>query len=495
MSSGPAVALALAAGLSLGAPSEKAWASPSGAPGPAFDPASATRMVPATGALRGPSDGRAQEGLAARIDSMARLATEEGQAAGLSIAVVRGVDTLAMAVYGHADLELDVPMPPEAVFEIGSVTKQFTAAAVLLLRDAGKLSLDDDLTKWMPEYPTGGRAIPIRRLLDHTSGIKGYTEMPQFPRFTTQDLPRDSLVALFAAEPFDFEPGESLIYNNSAYFLLGLIIEKASGRSYEDFVEERLFEAAGMSSSRYCHKDELTPRRAKGYQPSSEGLRPADYLNHLWPYAAGSLCSTARDLMAWNQALHGDGQGGDLLPADSYRELITPGALADGTRLRYAMGLGITYRDGSPRIAHGGGIYGYVSELRYLPEHDLSIAVLINTTGQADPSEMAEAIENFVLGPEAPRRPREFAGDLRPYTGRYRGPGRGRRLAATVRVGDDGKLTLRLPPGEERRLDWLGAHTFGSGERRYTFVPGSDGFDTLRVDHVAGHYVLRRVGR
>jgi len=414
----------------------------------------------------------------------------------MSIAVVRGEDTLLVKAYGSADLELDVPTPADAVYEIGSVTKQFTAAAILLLQEEGVLSLEDDLTRWLPDYPTGGRSISIRRLMDHTSGIRGYTEMPSFGQLTTQELPRDSLVTLVAAEPFDFEPGEALIYNNSAYFLLGLIIEKATGGSYEDFVEQRVFAPAGMGDSRYCHKDELTPRRAKGYQPVADGLRPADYLNHLWPYAAGSLCSTARDLVRWNQALHGDGDGsgGGLLAPESYRELITPGTLNDGMPLRYAKGVSVTDRDGEPRIAHGGGIFGYVSELRYLPREDLSIVVLINTAGRVSPAAIAAGIEDVVLGPVAPVVPKTFNGDLARYVGRYRGAARGGRVTAEVSQGDDGGLAIKLGPGQPMPVQWLGGDTFGRGSVRFIFTrDGTDGVDELRVDQVGGVYVLRRI--
>lgn len=430
------------------------------------------------------------------IDALAAEPVSEGRVAGLSIAVVRGADTLIMRAYGSADLELDVAMPPDAVYEIGSVTKQFTAAAILMLQEDGKLSLDDPLTQWMPDYPVGDRSLTLRRLLDHTSGIKGYTEIPSFgAQIAALDLPRDTLVTLFAAEPFDFEPGTALIYNNSAYFLLGLIIEKASGQTYEEFVEQRLFAASGMSDSRYCHKDELTPHRAKGYEPGEDGLRPAAYLNHLWPYAAGSLCSTVRDLMAWNQALHGDGEGGHLLGEDGYRQLITPEPLVDGTPVRYAKGLVITQRAGQPRISHGGGIFGFVSELRYLPEEDLSIAVLINTAGRVSPSQIAREIEDVLLGPEPTVIPRYFGGDLTPYTGSYRGPGRGRRLSATVSV-EDGQLMIKIGPAPPRQVAWLGEHTFGDGATRFRFVRDEEGlFAELRLDQVVGHYVLRRLTR
>ena len=167
--------------------------------------------------------------------------------------------------FGHADLELGVPTPPDAVYEVGSVTKQFTAAAVLLLQEEGKLSLDDPLTKWLPDYPVGDRTVTVRRLLDHTSGIKGYTEMRHlWTEIAPLELPRDTLVTLFSAEPFEFEPGTAMTYNNSAYFLAGLIIEAASGMSYEDFVEERLFEAAGMRELALLPQGRTRPQPGQG---------------------------------------------------------------------------------------------------------------------------------------------------------------------------------------------------------------------------------------
>lgn len=439
-----------------------------------------------------------------QIDAIHVIATapiEAGRAAGMSIAVVRGTDTLLIEDFGHADLELGVLTPPDAVYEVGSVTKQFTAAAVLLLREEGALSLDDPLTRWLPDYPLGDRTVTVRQLLDHTSGIKGYTEMEHlWAELAPLDLPRDTLVTLFAAEPFDFEPGTAMTYNNSGYFLAGLVIEEASGMSYEDFVEERLFAAAGMEDSRYCHKDELTPNRAKGYEPGDDGLHPAPYLDHQWPYAAGSLCSTVRDLVAWNQALHGDGEGGEILTPDSYRLMITPEPLLDGTDLRYAKGLAITDRNGTPRIGHGGGIFGYVTDLRYLPSEDLSIAVLINTAGGASSGGIAGQVEDIVLGEVAEPAVTPFEGDTSPYEGRYEGPARGQRITATV-AAEDGQLTINTGAGEPATLAWLGGDEFADGRTLYRFIRGDDSgdagatapFNELRMDVVSGHFVLRRV--
>jgi CubicO group peptidase (beta-lactamase class C family) len=437
--------------------------------------------------------------LVAAIDSIADAPIKAGRAAGMSVAVVQGADTIRLRGYGSADLELEVPTPDRAVYEIGSVTKQFTAAAVYQLVEQGKLSLDDDITRFLPDYPMQGHRIPIRRLLNHTSGIKGYTEIPAFwSSIAMRTLPRDSLVALFASQPFDFPPNDGMIYNNSAYFLLGLIIEKASGQPYERYVEERLFTPAGMRDSRYCSDQAIVKRRAKGYEfaPPAPGgapaLRRAAYLVHVWPYAAGSLCSTVRDLVIWTRALHGTGRGGTVLGGDAYRRYVTPDTLNNGHRLRYANGLMVTEMGGRRIIGHGGGIYGYVSDLRYYPDQDLTIAVLINTAGPASPAQIADAIVDRVLGPPAePPRAARFAGDLRPFGGAYQGASRGRELTVTMIVDSLG-LGVQRAQGEPRRLAYVDGTTFAIGSTRYRFVRSGADVTELHVDEVGGYYVLRR---
>jgi hypothetical protein len=200
------------------------------------------------------------------------------------------------------------------------------------------------------------------------------------------------------------------------------------------------------------------------------------------------------DLAAWNHALHGDGAGGELLSEESYRSLITPGTLNDGTPVRYAKGLMITSRDGRPRIAHGGGIFGYLSDLRYLPDENLSIAVLVNTAGPVSPSAVATAIEDLVLGPIAPIIPRAFAGSVSRFEGTYRGASRGARMTLSVSVGDEGLLVRQgTAGGGGQALNWLGGTTFGRGDSRYRFLMDGDRAVTLQVDQVGGLYVLDRI--
>jgi len=383
-------------------------------------------------------------------------------------------------------------MPDDAVFEIGSLTKQFTAAAVLQLAEAGKLDLDADLTEYLPDYNTHGQRIPLRRLLDHTSGIRGYTEMPVFGTLATRRLRRDSLVTLFAAAPLDFAPGEAMIYNNSAYFLLGLIVEQVSGTTYARYVEDHLFAPAGMSRSRYCSNRAVVPRRAHGYDMSPGGLVRARYIDFTWPYAAGSLCSTVRDLLRWNQVLHGNGDGGTMLLTTGYRALVTPGRLNDGTPLRYAMGLASLSHDGRRLIRHGGGIPGFRSALWYYPESDLSIVVLMNTAGPVDPGSVADRVARLRFGDPPARPARAFPGDLADLTGEYRGRGRGRMLRLEVRQDSSGLHVARRGRSAPA-VRFIDGTTFALGDTRYTFVLGDRKAVALRVDQVSGLYVLARV--
>lgn len=425
----------------------------------------------------------------AAIDSLVAASLKDGRAAGMSVGVVRGNDTLVLKAYGKADLELDVPTPPRAVYEIGSVTKQFTAAAALLLVEEGKLSLDDDLTKYMPDYPTAGNRIPLRRLLDHTSGIKGYTELPKFGTIMTRKLAKDSLVALFKDVPFDFPTGAGMVYNNSAYFLMGMIIEKVAGMTYGDFVAKRFFEPLGMRDSHYCNERKIVKNRAHGYDmgPGGQLLLKA-YLDHTYPYAAGSLCSTAADLVTWLQALH----GGRVLPERAYRSLISPDTLNDGVRLRYAKGVSLHDVAGHAAIEHGGGINGYLSETVWVPDEKLAVVVLINTAGPVSPDSVAASIVDVVLGRPAIPAVLTMAPGVALYAGTYQGAGRGAPLIITF-VADSGHLSARLPGNPAAvRLQAVGNDTFARGRERFTFMRDSGKVVRVRVDRVYQNTVLTK---
>jgi D-alanyl-D-alanine carboxypeptidase len=330
--------------------------------------------------------------IAAAVDARVANALRGGLVAGMSVAMMLGSDTLLYRTYGRADLELDVPTPDRAVYEIASVTKQFTAAAILILQEQGKLSLDDELTKFLPNYPTQGHRVTLRHLLTHTSGIRGFhTYHPEFKAIVAQSLPRDSLVAIYARKPFDFAPGSKELYNNTAYVLLGQVVEKVSGMSYESFVKQHLFDRAGMRDSGYCSNPEIAPRRVRGYNSENRVLQPLVYMDHRWGF---SLCSTAGDLVAWTQALH----SGKILGPAAYEEMIAPGILNDGTKLSYAKGLQFLSLAGHRAIAHGGALPGFSAAVAYLPDDSVTIVVLMNSRGDFSPYDVARTLVRTVLG-------------------------------------------------------------------------------------------------
>jgi CubicO group peptidase (beta-lactamase class C family) len=429
--------------------------------------------------------------LVKQLDSLAGSGVLENRAVGIAAAVVRGNDTLLLKGYGKADVEWNVPMPADAVFEIGSITKQFTAVAILQLRDEGKLSLDDDMKKWFPDFDTRGNTVTLRRLLDHTSGIKGLTEMPEFGNLSTNSrFPRDSAYALIKRYPFEFPTGQAEIYNNSAFWLLGLVVEKASGMTYEDYVEKKLFAPLGMTRSSYCNSAENVERRAHGYGVQNGVIRRAPTNVHTWPFSAGSLCSTAADLVTWLKALH----GGKVLSQKSYAEMITPSKLSDGTPLRYNMGLAIG-KDGRGLnyIGHGGSITGFVSEANWYPDAQAAVVVLMNSAGNIDPSAVAGELAAELLPWTRPNL-KPFAGDATPLVGRYQGPSRGREMVIEVTQAAQG-LSVSANGSPPRPLPWVSDWTFRQGNSFLTFRrTGDNGPATeLRFDGGPGsYYILKR---
>src|SRR5687767_14378311 len=429
--------------------------------------------------------------LVSRVDSIAGSGVVENRAVGIVAAVVRGNDTLLMKGYGKADVEWNVPMPVDAVFEIGSITKQFTAAAILQLRDEGKLSLDDPITKWLPDFNTRGNTITLRRLLDHTSGMVGLTEMPEFGLLVNNPRwPCDSAYALINRTPFQFRTGEAQVYNNSAFWLLGLIVEKASGMTYEDYVEKKIFEPLGMRRSMYCNSSEDIERRAHGYQVQQSGaVRRAQMNVHTWPFAAGSLCSTAGDLVTWLKALH----GGKVLSPKSYAEMTTGSKLNDGTPLGYGMGIAVG-KDGRGLnfIGHGGGIAGFTSEATWYPDAQTAVVVLMNSNGNIDPGAVGGELAAELM-PWTRPEVKQFTGDVAPLLGTYKGPSRGREMVMEVTQGAQG-VEFSANGSPKRSLPWVDGLRFRQGSAILSFrQAGNSGPATeLHFQSGAAYYILKR---
>jgi CubicO group peptidase (beta-lactamase class C family) len=314
--------------------------------------------------------------------------------------------------------------------------------------------------------------------------------MPEFREFQRLHRPRQELVALFSGMPFEFTPGAEQTYNNSAFFLLGLIVEKVSGTTYESFVKTNLFDKVGMPDSYYCSEKSIRKNHAHGYDTEDGKLVLKGYLDHLWPYSAGSLCSNTTDLTAWTRALH----GGKVLSPSSYREMTTPGVLSDGTKIRYGMGISVADIGGRHAIAHGGGISGFLSEVEYYPDDDLIVVVLLNTAGPVAPRDLAKQIVDLVLPKPADRR-QTFSGDLAAYAGTFTGHGRGRdsRVRIAVEKGSLAYTDLAASRPAEA-LSFYGNDTFGYRDTLVIFEKSGGAVTRLRVDTGSGHNVLSREG-
>ena len=356
-------------------------------------PTTLTAQEPATGAA-GPAPlwGGA---LVEKVDSLAAHALDEGPVASLAVAVRKGDHLLLARGYGMADVENSVPADAGTVYRIGSITKQFTAAAIMRLVEEGRLDLEDPMSEHLPDFDTQGHTVTIRHLLDHTSGIRSYTSLEEWGPKRPLPLTDEELVDLFEDEPFDFAPGEEWSYNNSAYYLLGMVVEAVTGTPYADWVEAELFAPLGLSRSYYCDTRRIIPDRAAGYAASDGGLVNADFLAMSQPGAAGALCSTVLDLLAWSTAL----RSGDVVSAASYERMTTPATLPDGSSTGYGFGLGLGELEGHPHVSHGGGINGFSTMLAHYPEADLDVVVLANTSTPWA-GRVAETVARWALGLE-----------------------------------------------------------------------------------------------
>lgn len=316
--------------------------------------------------------------LTAEFDKMLSEQFKPGET-GCAALVAKNGQIIYRKAFGMANLELNVPMQPDMIFRIGSITKQFTAVAILQLVEQGKISLDDDITKFIPDYPTQAYHISIEHLLTHTSGIKSYTNVTEFDKYSKTDMKPEEVINLFKNQPMEFAPGTKWNYNNSGYFLLGYIIEKVTGKTYEDYVRENFFTPLGMTGSCYGNDTRIIRNRASGYQPGKDGPENAEYLSMLLPYSAGSLMSTVEDLYKWNRAV----QSYKLISKESLDRAQTEYKLADGKGTHYGYGWFLSHLQGSRTVEHGGGINGFLSSSVYLPDEDVFVALFSNSTAKA----------------------------------------------------------------------------------------------------------------
>jgi CubicO group peptidase (beta-lactamase class C family) len=321
-----------------------------------------------------------------RMDQVAQAYVNNGSFMG-AVLVARGHQVLFSKGYGSANLEWNIPNTPDAKFRLGSLTKQFTAASILLLEERGKLKVEDLVKKYLPDSPAAWDKITIFHLLTHTSGIPNFTSFPDYREKEALPATPEELVARFRDKPLDFQPGERWNYSNSGYVLLGYLLEKITGESYAKFVQEDIFVPLGMKDSGYDSNSAIILRRAAGYTSGPGGPRNAGYIDMSIPFSAGALYSTTEDLLRWEQGLF----GGKLLSAASLAKMTTP------FKNDYAFGLTVTMQDGHKRIEHNGGIEGFNTVLAYYPDDKLTVIVLSNINGQA-PDDMYPKLATVAFG-------------------------------------------------------------------------------------------------
>jgi CubicO group peptidase (beta-lactamase class C family) len=422
-------------------------------------------------------------------DSLFKASIDSAQIAGGAILVHQNGKTILKKSYGYASLELSTPMPSDGVFDIGSVTKQFTAAAILKLVEANKLSLDEDFTKYL-EFNTKGRKITIAQLLDHTSGLAQVpTGKDEFTQMTFDEFPHKLTVQLVEPKEFLHEPGKALIYNNVAFVFLGLIIENVTGETYEDYLKETFFDPLGMHNTSFGSNTTVVKNKVNGYNYDPNGLQQMNYLNYYIPYSAGSLSSSAEDLLIWTKAMH----TGKVFSAPMYQSMITPGKLNDGTTVSYAKGLANFNNYGHHEISHGGAIAGFSSFVQYYPDDDLYIITLVNTIGPKKTGRFFgyEMTWKLLDKKEYEQAPLDI--DTKAIQGTYTGQTRGGRDSdgkQSIEINSIENGITRQVKGEEKTdtLDvYVGNNTWMEGNDKIIIENGE-----YRIDKVYNYYILKK---
>ncbi len=384
------------------------------------------------------------------------------QTPGCALGVIRDGEFVYRRGYGMASLEHSVPITADTVFRTGSVSKQFTAMVILLLAEEGRLSLDDPVRRWVPELRDFGDRIAIRQLMHHTSGIRDYLTLMALAGYREADYySADDLLAMLSRQrDLNFRPGAEYLYSNSGYFLLGEVVERATGQSLAAVAEERIFAPLGMSQS-HLHDEHtrLVPNRANGYSPGDGGFDVS--MTTLPIVGDGGLFTTVNESLAWDRNFY-DNRLGAGSP-ELVRRWLQPGMLDSGEPLEYSAGIAVTTYRGQRLVSHGGAFVGFRADLLRFPEQRFGVTVLCNVS-TANPSELGRRVADIYLADDLGPRPspaateepavapQEFAlsvAELRDFEGRYVSP----ELRVTYMLEiQDGELFWEIPL---RRRDWL----------------------------------------
>ncbi len=349
---------------------------------------------------------KAQDHVQSRIDSVVKAEMARQKIPGVGVAIVKGGEVMLAKGYGEANVEHHVPVTPETVFQSGSLGKQFTSTAVMLLVQDGKLALTDSITKFFPNAPASWKAITVRHLLTHTSGIPDYTTDAMDYR---RDYTEDELAQMAFGLTPEFPPGSRWNYSNTGYVLLGIIIHKVSGQFYGDVLRERVFKPLGMQSARVISEADIVPHRAAGYQLLKRELKNQDWVApKLNTTADGSLYLSLQDYIAWDRGLRAK----RILSPESWATVYTPVTLASGKHYPYGFGWSIDTVAGQLRIHHGGAWQGFQTYLsRYIGD-DMTI-VAVSNLGASQPVAIVDGIAG-ILDPALAPKPSKPIADREP---------------------------------------------------------------------------------
>ncbi|OUD29144.1 serine hydrolase [Flavobacterium sp. FPG59] len=331
------------------------------------------------------------QNLEAKIDSLLLKVFTDKNGPGGEFLVAKAGKPIYQKSFGKANLELDVNLTSDNVFQIGSMTKQFTAISILILEEKGKLSVNDLVSKYLPDYPLGDK-ITIHHLLTHTSGIKDFTKMKSLRDISQKEMTSKMMVDFFKNEPADFAPGEKFDYNNSGYVLLGYIIELVSGEKYEEFINKNIFDKVGMNNSQYASDRKIILKRAYGYQKKEYGYVNKTQISFSIPFSSGSLMSTTGDMLKWQNALNLN----LLLNTETLKKAFTKYKLNNGEEFTYGYGWHLINVNGTQLRRHGGSIFGFKSMGVYIPSEDIYVIGLTNCDCNS-PTQVTEDIALLTL--------------------------------------------------------------------------------------------------
>jgi CubicO group peptidase (beta-lactamase class C family) len=383
---------------------------------------------------------------------------------GCALGVVRDGNFIYKRGYGEASLELGVPLTPESVFYMGSVSKQFTAASVVLAAEQGYLSLDDDIRKYVPEIPSYGKTITLREMLHHTSGFRDVLGLLLLAGRNFEDIhPTSELIDLLSRQKaLNYTPGDEYLYSNTNYFLMSVVIRRATGKPLSQFAEENIFKPLGMSRTRfYDDHTVVVPGRVAAYEPRIGGSFRIDWSTNFDKVGDGGLMSSVDDLLLWDRNFYDNKLGkGTLL-----RELQTQGVLNNGKQIEYALGLVISKYRGLPIVEHGGALFGYRTEILRFPQQKFSVICLCNL-GTSNPARMSYQVADLYLESQLAADPSPPAAkvDPQPFVGWYRN------------LDSHSVLELSVPDGD---LTAFGTHFKPRDATHFAATPGPE----ISFDH------------